>query len=171
MMWLFFEVKFKFTQTKHRKKIGIRGLKIFFNKILLIKIFTSLYTIIKHYFIKGISIYLKITKSKFRLYLLQYIILVYFILYLYIVLKIQLGCTYGSTFIYFDVSDLKCLITSLTRSNSFKLIMDLYCNPSLGLTIKAKPCKGAGQKGISGVISHAPRSVRECEGMNPHIPK
>jgi hypothetical protein len=70
MMWLFFKVKFKFTQTKHRKKIGIKGLKIFFNKILLIKIFTSLYTIVKQYFIKGISIYLKITKSKFRLYLL-----------------------------------------------------------------------------------------------------
>jgi hypothetical protein len=47
-----------------------------------------------------------------------------------------------------------------------------YChNPSLGLTIKTRTCKGAGQKGSPGVTSHAPESVGECEGMNPHTPK
>jgi hypothetical protein len=45
------------------------------------------------------------------------------------------------------------------------------CNPSLGLTTKARACKGAGQEGSPGVTSHAPRSVVKCEGMNPHTPK
>jgi hypothetical protein len=44
-------------------------------------------------------------------------------------------------------------------------------NPNLGLTTKARACKGAGQERSPGVMFHAPRSVRECEGMNPHIPK
>jgi hypothetical protein len=44
-------------------------------------------------------------------------------------------------------------------------------NLSLGLTIKAKACKGASQKGSPGITSHAPRSVRKCEGMNFHTPK
>jgi hypothetical protein len=44
-------------------------------------------------------------------------------------------------------------------------------NPSLGLTTKAKDCKSASQEGSPRVISHAPRSVGECEGMNPHTPK
>jgi hypothetical protein len=44
-------------------------------------------------------------------------------------------------------------------------------NPSLGFTTKARACKGAGQEGSPGVTSHALRSVGECEGMNPHIPK
>jgi hypothetical protein len=33
---------------------------------------------------------------------------------------------------------------------------------------KARTCKGAGEKGSSGVTSHAPMSVGECEQMNPH---
>jgi hypothetical protein len=45
------------------------------------------------------------------------------------------------------------------------------CNPSLGLTTKARVCKGAGQEGSSGIISHALRSVGECERMNLHTPK
>jgi hypothetical protein len=45
------------------------------------------------------------------------------------------------------------------------------CNSSLGLTTKARACKSEGQKGSPGVTSHAPGSVRECEGMNPHTPK
>jgi hypothetical protein len=50
--------------------------------------------------------------------------------------------------------------------------MDGIChNPSLGLTTKIRACKGAGQEGNSGVTFHAPRSVKECEGMNPHTPK
>jgi hypothetical protein len=37
-------------------------------------------------------------------------------------------------------------------------------NPSLGLVIKARACKVAGQKG-------KPGSEGKCEGMNPHTPK
>jgi len=37
--------------------------------------------------------------------------------------------------------------------------------------IKEKACKGVGQEGSPGVTSHAPRSVGECGGMNPHTPK
>jgi len=36
---------------------------------------------------------------------------------------------------------------------------------------KAKAYKGEGQKWSSGVTFHVPKSVGECEGMNPHIPK
>jgi hypothetical protein len=45
------------------------------------------------------------------------------------------------------------------------------CNPSLGLTTKARACKGAGQERSSTVASHAFGSVKECEGMSPHTPK
>jgi len=34
---------------------------------------------------------------------------------------------------------------------------------------KARACKGASQKGSPGVTSHAPKSVGECEEMNPHL--
>jgi hypothetical protein len=43
----------------------------------------------------------------------------------YIVLQICLGCTCGSTFIYFNVLYPKCLIDSLAKVNSFKPIMGL----------------------------------------------
>ncbi len=43
----------------------------------------------------------------------------------YIVLQIQLGCAYGSTFIYLNVLYYKHLIVSFTRANSFNLIMGL----------------------------------------------
>jgi len=36
---------------------------------------------------------------------------------------------------------------------------------------EAKACKGAGWKWSLGVTFHAPGSVGECEGMNPHTPK
>jgi hypothetical protein len=36
---------------------------------------------------------------------------------------------------------------------------------------KARACKGAGQEGSSGVMSHALGSVGKCEGLNPHTPK
>jgi hypothetical protein len=39
-------------------------------------------------------------------------------------------------------------------------------NPNLGFTTKARACKVAGQKGSSGVTSHAPRNVGECEGTS-----
>jgi hypothetical protein len=44
-------------------------------------------------------------------------------------------------------------------------------NPSLGLMTKAKACKDAGQEWTLGVTFYPPKSVRKCEGMNPHIPK
>jgi hypothetical protein len=36
---------------------------------------------------------------------------------------------------------------------------------------KARACKVAGQEGSLGVRVHAPRSARECEGIDPHTPK
>jgi hypothetical protein len=45
------------------------------------------------------------------------------------------------------------------------------CNPSLGLVIKARACKGASQKKSPWVTSHVLGNVGECEGMNPHTPK
>jgi len=36
---------------------------------------------------------------------------------------------------------------------------------------KARGCKVASQEGSLGVMPHAPRSARECEGIGPHIPK
>jgi hypothetical protein len=51
-------------------------------------------------------------------------------------------------------------------------LSDLKChNPSLGFAINARVCKGAGQEWSLKITFHAPGSVRECEGMNPHIPK
>jgi hypothetical protein len=44
-------------------------------------------------------------------------------------------------------------------------------NLSFELTTKTRACKGAGQEGSLEVTFHAPGSVGECEGMNPHIPK
>jgi hypothetical protein len=44
-------------------------------------------------------------------------------------------------------------------------------NFSLGLVTKARVCKVAGQEGSPGVTPHALRSVKKCEGMNPHTPK
>jgi hypothetical protein len=45
------------------------------------------------------------------------------------------------------------------------------CNPSLGLATKARACEGVGQVGRLGATFHAPWSVGDCEGMNPHTPK
>ncbi len=52
-------------------------------------------------------------------------------------------------------------------------ILNMLCVATLvlGLATKAKTCKDVGQEGSSGVKSHAPRSVGECEGMNLHTPK
>jgi len=46
-----------------------------------------------------------------------------------------------------------------------------YCNPSPGFSTKARACKRMNQMWSLGVTFHAPRSVGECEGMNPHISK
>jgi hypothetical protein len=45
-----------------------------------------------------------------------------------------------------------------------------YRNPNLGLMIKARTYKVAGQEGSSRGTSHAPRSAKECEGMNLTLP-
>jgi hypothetical protein len=45
------------------------------------------------------------------------------------------------------------------------------CNLSRGLVTKARAWEVAGQEGSPGVTSHAPRSAKECKGMNPHTPK
>jgi len=60
------------------------------------------------------------------------------------------------------------MITQLITPNYFFPIVDYCRNPSLGLTTKAKACKGVGQEGNPGITSHAPKSVGEYEGMNPH---
>jgi hypothetical protein len=44
-------------------------------------------------------------------------------------------------------------------------------NLNLGLAIKPRACKSAGQEGSPGVTFYAPESAKECEGMNPHAPK
>jgi len=44
-------------------------------------------------------------------------------------------------------------------------------NPSLGLATKARGCKVVGQKKSPRIMLHAPRSARECEGIDLHTPK
>ncbi len=44
-------------------------------------------------------------------------------------------------------------------------------NPSLGLTTKAKVCKGANQIWSPGITFHVLENARKCEGMNPHTLK
>ncbi len=47
----------------------------------------------------------------------------------------------------------------------------MCCDPSLGLTTRARGYKVAGQEGSLGIMPHAPKSARECEGIDPHTPK
>jgi hypothetical protein len=42
---------------------------------------------------------------------------------------------------------------------------------ALGSQPRQGGCKVAGQEGNSRVMPDAPGSVRECEGIDPHIPK
>ncbi len=60
------------------------------------------------------------------------------------------------------------MITQLIEPNYFFPIVDYCRNLNLGLATKTKACKGVGQKGSSRITSHAPKSVGEYEGMNPH---
>jgi hypothetical protein len=46
-----------------------------------------------------------------------------------------------------------------------------YCRNSRFWLTKTRAYKGAGQKGSLRVTSHAPRSAKECENVNPHTPK
>jgi hypothetical protein len=52
-----------------------------------------------------------------------------------------------------------------------KTFMLVCRNPNLGLMTKARGYKVAGQEGSPKVMPHAPGSARECEGIDPHIPK
>ncbi len=52
-----------------------------------------------------------------------------------------------------------------------KSFMEMCRNLSLGLVTKARGCKVTSQEKDLGVTSHALRSVKECEGVNPHTPK
>jgi hypothetical protein len=52
----------------------------------------------------------------------------------------------------------------------FKILFSCR-NPIFGFTTKAKACEVAGQEGSPEVTSHAPGNAKECERMNPHIPK
>ncbi len=63
-----------------------------------------------------------------------------------------------------------CIPTNLAKGIAPMACISCH-NPSLGLATKARACKGAAQEGSLGLTSHAPGSVEECEGMNPHIPK
>jgi hypothetical protein len=48
----------------------------------------------------------------------------------------------------------------------------IYCrNLSFGFATKARRCKVVGQEGSLRVMPHAPRSARECEGIDSHTPK
>ncbi len=47
----------------------------------------------------------------------------------------------------------------------------IYHNTSLGLVIKARACKDAGQEWSLRITFHALGNVRECEGINLHTPK
>jgi hypothetical protein len=42
---------------------------------------------------------------------------------------------------------------------------------NLGFMTKARACKGAGWEWSPRITFYAPKSVGECEGMNPHTPK
>jgi hypothetical protein len=46
-----------------------------------------------------------------------------------------------------------------------------YRNPNLGLTTKARACKGVGQEWIPKVTFHAPKSVGKCEEWTSTLPK
>jgi len=53
----------------------------------------------------------------------------------------------------------------------WNIIWNQICpNLNLGFATKARGCKVTGEEGSSGVMPHAPRSARECEGIGPHTP-
>jgi hypothetical protein len=62
------------------------------------------------------------------------------------------------------------LLKVLGRESWWGVLL-LCCNPSFGLATKARACWSAGQKWIPIVAFNVLRSVGECDGMNPHIPK
>ncbi len=50
-------------------------------------------------------------------------------------------------------------------------VLPICRNPSLGLATKARWLQGYRPKRKLGVMPHAPRSARECEGIDLHTPK
>jgi hypothetical protein len=59
----------------------------------------------------------------------------------------------------------------LLKGEMEAMVLENYHDFSLELATKARACKGANRKGSMGLTFHAPGSVGECEGMNPHTPK
>jgi hypothetical protein len=57
------------------------------------------------------------------------------------------------------------------KKDNFSIEFHPCHNPRFGLTTKAKGLQGCESRESPGVTSHAPRSVRKCEGVNPHTPK
>jgi hypothetical protein len=68
--------------------------------------------------------------------------------------------------IYFTSFQTTFKITTLSNLH-VSIVQEHYHKLSLGLTTKARVCKGASQESTPGVTFHVPRNVRECEGMNP----
>jgi hypothetical protein len=68
---------------------------------------------------------------------------------------------------YLMVHFIMCIKTIINK----KMAKLFCCNPNLGLATKARACKVASQEGSLGVTFHAFGNAKECEGMNPHIPK
>ncbi len=66
----------------------------------------------------------------------------------------------------------KCLLYGSQVLNTMKdNELDGCRNLSFGLATEAKGLQGRGPRGSPGVTSHTLRSVRKCEGVNPHTPK
>jgi len=59
----------------------------------------------------------------------------------------------------------------IVRELAITDVLPNYRNLRFGLTTKARACEGVSQIWSLGVTFHAPKSARECEGMNPHTPK
>jgi hypothetical protein len=73
---------------------------------------------------------------------------------------------------HLDNFSTRCCVLNITiHRNNSSLPKCASHNPSLGLVIKVRACKGAGQEGSLGITSHALKSVGKCEGMNLHTPK
>jgi hypothetical protein len=68
---------------------------------------------------------------------------------------------------------LELLVTKLFffGNNVIEIFYNMCHNLTLRLTTKAGACNGVGQEGSLGITTHAPGSVKESEGMNPHTLK
>ncbi len=65
-----------------------------------------------------------------------------------------------------------CMLSCVAWRHGDNIWGHIKCrNPSFGLATKAKGLQGCGPTESPGVTSHTVRSVRKCEGVNPHTPK